>query len=300
MRIDQSIEKINHCILCEDTAGTPDRHFEGLLGLVEPYGVLCCPRCKLRWLSPRPTTVAYSQLYSNDHYFGEDNVVESYAELASQRVAYFESRIAEIERLLPKPRPLKLLDVGAATGEFVHEARKSGHQAFGIEFSEDARRTAYDLYKIELYDHGLEDEEQIHQYDVIHMNHVFEHLPDPKASLEACRGMLQSDGMLVVEVPREFYNDLDRLKKLLGVSKTPVFNAYSLHHTYFYSPYTICKLFKQHGLSIVRMRTAVPARTPLHPFSLKNLLLRAYLGLSDWLHRGGNIIEVYARPTPAA
>lgn len=295
MQLNDSVESVPKCVLCDGIDGIPDRRFARLLGLVAPYGVKRCPGCGLRWLSPRPTREAYIDLYSDDHYFGEGDVVERYTELARQRTSYFRERIARIECML-SGRKLAILDVGAATGEFVHEALERGHAAHGIEFSEDARHTALDRYGIELGDHSLEDEAVAAHYDVIHMNHVFEHLPDPKASLAACRRLLKPDGLLVIEVPQQIYNDLERLKKMLGVRKPPAFNAYSLHHTYFYTPNTLTRLLSTNGFAIDYLATANAARTPLSPFSLKNLLLRCFLAISDRMHRGGNIIEVYALP----
>lgn len=131
------------------------------------------------------------------------------------------------------------------------------------------------------------------------MNHVFEHLPLPVEILAACRRMLASKGVLVLEVPLQFYNDLDRLKRILLLNKKPRFNAYSLHHTYFYTPDTLAKLLVKQNFDIESLRTANPHRTPLTPFRFKNLFLRYFLWAADFLHQGGNVIEVYARKRQA-
>ena len=169
-----------------------------------------------------------------------------------------------------------------------------GHRAEGLELSQGAREQAKKRYSIDLIAGELGDIQGGESYDVIHMNHVFEHLPDPSAAMEICNKLLKQNGLLVLEVPREFYNDLDRLKKLLGWKRRKEFNAYSLHHTYFYTPKTLAKLIRQCGFGIKRLRTRNPAITPLIPFKLRNFFLRWYLWIADKTHQGGNIIEVFA------
>jgi 2-polyprenyl-3-methyl-5-hydroxy-6-metoxy-1,4-benzoquinol methylase len=294
MKIDTSVEIVDHCILCPDGEIRSDPAFSALLGLVQPYGVKRCDRCGLRWLSPRPTARGYTDLYSYEHYFNGPEVVESYSNLARRRRPYFARRIKHIESYYPIGRHLSILDVGAASGEFVNEALKRGHSAKGFEISSRAREEAYKKYSVELAAGGLEEVRGSAGYDVIHMNHVFEHLPDPNGAMRICQRLLRSGGLLVLEVPNQFYNDLDRLKKVLGMNRKPKFNAYSLHHTYFYIPSTIARLVMKYGFEIKRLRTANPDNTPLRPFNLKNFMLRYYLWLSDRIHQGGNIIEIIA------
>jgi 2-polyprenyl-3-methyl-5-hydroxy-6-metoxy-1,4-benzoquinol methylase len=294
MKIDTNIETVDHCILCRDGKIRSDPTFSRLLGLVQPYDVKRCVKCGLRWVSPRPTARGYADLYSYEQYFDGPDAVECYPDLACRRRGYFVSRIKYIESRYSYQKSLSILDVGAATGEFVNEALKRGHRADGFEMSAGAREEAYRKYSIELAAGGLEEVRNAKAYDVIHMNHVFEHLPDPDGSLRICQRLLRSGGLLVIEVPNQFYNDLDRLKKLFGMKRRREFDAYSLHHTYFFTPSTIARLVTKHGFAVKRLRTANPENTPLLPFNLKNLILRYYLWLSDRIHKGGNIIEIIA------
>ena len=90
----------------------------------------------------------------------------------------------------------------------------------------------------------------------------------------------------------------DRLKRVLGISKQPQFTAYSLHHTYFFVPQTITKLLEKKNFRVQRLATSNPARTPVRPFNIVNVLLTTLLFLSDITHRGGNIIELVAVREP--
>jgi SAM-dependent methyltransferase len=289
-------EIIDTCILCRDSEIVDDPAFAHLLALPSPFAVKSCVQCQLRWLSPRPTRDSYIELYTNEKYFGGGDAPECYEELAKERTTYFKRRIEQIEQVLSN-RELSILDVGAATGEFVREALNRGHSAEGIEISGVARKTAKEHYGIDLLNVGLDEIQYVDKYDVIHMNHVFEHLPYPDKSLIDCWRLLRPNGCLVLEVPQQFYNDLDRLKRVLLIGKQAQFTSYSLHHTYFFSPRSLSNLLRVSGFSVEKLRTANPDRTPFGPPRLKNLLLRGFLSLSDKIHRGGNIIETYARKT---
>ena len=52
---------------------------------------------------------------------------------------------------------------------------------------------------------------------------------------------------------------------------------------------------RKEGFRIDYLVTSNAKRTPLKPFNISNLVLLIFLWLSDKIHSGGNIIEVYAR-----
>jgi SAM-dependent methyltransferase len=292
-----AVERVASCLLCSGQQGREDARFAQLLALPRPFGVLRCPQCGLRWLSPRPTQDAYLQVYSDAFYFGGgDGAVDEYADLALARRPYFRDRLERMERTLSAGRPLRLLEIGAATGEFLVEARGRGHSVHGIEFSADARRTARDRHGLELLAPAQADDVGAGSLDAIHMNHVLEHLPDPLQSVRWCLERLRPGGLMVIEVPQQLDNDLDRVRRLVGMGgRHRAFDAYSLHHTFFFTPATARTLLELSGFSIEAATTANPMRTPLWPLSLRNVVLRALLWTADRVHGGGNIIEIYAR-----
>lgn len=291
-----STERVPRCLLC-DEPGIDDRRFDAFLALVPPFGVLRCALCGLRWLSPRPTVEEYERLYGYERYFEGVEAVEHYPTLAAERLPYFTRRIEFLETLLTQ-RNLRILDVGAATGEFVHAAASRGHQATGVEISEGAIRQAAKNYGIQLLDQDLDAHVPGQRYDVVHMNHVLEHMPNPLQTAATVNRLLRPGGIWVIEVPQQFENDLDRLRRLSGFFK-PRFNLYSLHHTYFFRPQHVLRLVHESGFNVIRSGTANAWRTPLWPFTVKNLVLRVLLGVADVTHSAGNIIEVYARKTDA-
>ncbi len=294
MKIPKDTERIDRCILCGHLSISSDLRFRQLLGLVDPYDVQYCLNCGLRWLSPRPSAAGYTELYQYESYFNGPDAIECYTRLAAERRPYFRTRLEEIERCFTAGARLTILEIGSATGEFIHEAQLRGHTAVGIEVSEGARRVAKTLYEIELCENDLHALPE-NFFDAIHMSHVLEHLPNPLETLLVCHKLLRDDGLIVVEVPQQFDNDLDRFRRLIGFVGRSRFGIYSLHHTYFFTPSTLSGILNHAHFEVINMTTANSNRTPFWPFKLKHWLLRPFLWAADKLHDGGNIIEVYAR-----
>jgi SAM-dependent methyltransferase len=230
-------------------------------------------------------------------YFGGDGASPAdYESSAKARVDYMRARIARLERMANKEGPLSILDYGAATGDFVRAALDAGHDCIGIELSADARAVAGQKNWVHLLSIDAVEEMDGARFDAIHMNHVLEHMPDPLAHARWCARILKPGGLFVLEVPQQFDNDLDRLRRgLRAGGKRVRFDAYSLHHTYFFTPPTMKALLAKAGFGVLGLSTFNIDKAPLWPFSLKNYVLRSLLGVADRLHAGGNIIEVFAR-----
>jgi 2-polyprenyl-3-methyl-5-hydroxy-6-metoxy-1,4-benzoquinol methylase len=289
-------EIVEACVNCRRPDSTRDTTFEAWLCLISPYQVRNCAGCGLRWLSPRPTSVGYETVYSSENYFSEQAGVDvAYENVLDARTAHFKKRLASLRNYFPDKNTLNILDYGAATGEFVVSAKQLGHDCVGIEFSADARRLAAENHGIKLYAPD-EHTEMNARFDVIHMNHVFEHMPDPAAHLLFCRNQLTENGLLIIEVPQQFDNHIDRLKRLLGRGgKMPNFGAFSLHHTYFFSTRNLKQLIERSGFVVVHTTTNVAGPRLGGSGTLRTVVMAALLRCSDWIGRGGDNIEIVAR-----
>ena len=83
----------------------------------------------------------------------------------------------------------KLLDVGCASGLFVHEARLSGFDATGCDYSANAVAWGSREFGVEIIQSPAEAvKAPDNQYDIVTLLHVFEHLPDPLDVLREMRG----------------------------------------------------------------------------------------------------------------
>lgn len=289
-------ETVEICVNCRLGNSVRDTAFEDWLCLKPPYQIRHCSSCSLRWLSPRPTSAGYEVVYSAENYFSAQAGADvAYESMLDARTRHFSNRLSALSGYFPERKSLKILDYGAATGEFVVNAIKCGHDCTGIEFSADARRLAAEKHRIKLY---APDEyaDLNSRFDVVHMNHVFEHMPNPAAHLIWCRNQLSENGLLIIEVPQQFDNHIDRLKRLFGRGgKMPDFGAFSLHHTYFFRTSSLKQLIERNGFDVVHMTTDVVGPRLGGKRRIRSGLIRCASWLAERMFRGGDNIELYAR-----
>jgi 2-polyprenyl-3-methyl-5-hydroxy-6-metoxy-1,4-benzoquinol methylase len=277
-------EQVPSCILCGAGTAQDDVEWARLLALVKPYGVKQCAACNLRWLSPRPDANGLKVIYSDAHYFASGGSTD-YSAMIGHRLAHFQDRIAR-----HVTRGMRVLDYGAATGEFVKLARDAGAYADGVEYSADARAKAA-ANGIDLYAPG---DRLPAPYDLIHMNHVFEHMPDPRSHLAYCRTLLRPGGLVIIEVPNQFLNLTDRLRRLSGKGgRQAGLDAFSLHHTYFFSPRNLQQICEAERFVTESCRTIVSPQE--HRMSMLRKAIEAVSTVSSRLFKTGDAIEWVGR-----
>jgi SAM-dependent methyltransferase len=111
----------------------------------------------------------------------------------------FVKRRRAIEHLQPRGR---LLDVGCATGLFLHEMQQAGWEVVGVEPNLGAARYAQERFALPveigtLRNVRLTDE----SFDVVTLWDVLEHLHTPWQDLVQVRRLLKNNGLLVLSLP---------------------------------------------------------------------------------------------------
>ncbi len=92
------------------------------------------------------------------------------------------------------------LDIGAGGGEVVYAARQFGFDAQGIEPNEGYSDFARQHYDVVVRTSHL-DQIQGEIYDIVSLFHVLEHMPNPIAVFDKLAGLINRDGLLIIEVP---------------------------------------------------------------------------------------------------
>ena len=280
--------KIEECVICDNALTEYDETAKRFLDLPEDINVKRCRQCGLRWLYPMMSVEEYSELYKLSYF---DEIPQDYEKVVVQRLRHYRERIKKILKYFNN-RKIRLLDVGAATGEFVNEARKTGIDATGIEPSLKACQRAKERYGIDLIQGDFLVLDINERFDVIHMHHVFEHFLEPGKCLERVRDLLNDNGLFVLEVPNQF----DNIYMDLRILKRKPFSVYSVHHPYFYSPNAITTLLIRYGFEVENLKTwksylkGKSRRIPGSEYFFHYIVLF----LADLLLKRGLFIEVYA------
>ena len=198
-----------------------------------------CRRCGLHYVSPRlrPALILEGYQGATD---------EGFASQAAQRERTFGRCIERIEKDAPPPGR-RVLDVGAACGSFLAEAKRRGYEPFGCEPGEWMCRFAREHYGLEiepatLFDITRED----HSLDLLTMWDVLEHTTDPTAVLKRAHELLAPDGVLALTVP-DYGSWAARAMGKRWVFLLTV-------HLYYFTRATIAALLRRCGFEPVRFR----------------------------------------------
>lgn len=203
------------------------------------------------------------------HACGTRMLAENYEAPASDaldemhRVAALgELRTAAARRLLSQARALgvsppgRLLDVGCSYGWFLAEAAREGWVATGIDPDASsvarARARGCDVtvgrFPDDLNNRG--------PYDIVTFNDVFEHLREPLEVLDACRSLLATHGVVVLNLPsaRGLLFRLAETACRAGV-RGPLARLFQLGfpspHYHYYAPPGIRRLAARAGFDVV-------------------------------------------------
>lgn len=251
-----------------------------------------------------PTDDEYRQLYDMSYFAAAgassaprwlgDYAAVPYGEaLTEARINSYRARLRRLAGVFPDRGTL--LDVGMATGEFAAMALADGWRVSGLDISAEACRLASQRGVEAHCGNLLTASLKSRLFDVVHLNHVFEHFTDPRAALAKLAEFLTPKSLLVLEVPSQFDSWTRRLVNSIRVlsKRQTQRSVLSIHHPYFYSRGSITSLLSDcHGMEIVWCRTYFPERWSGPAY---RQVLRLIDFLADRAGHYGENIEIAAR-----
>lgn len=174
--------------------------------------------------------------------------------LINLRKENFQHIIASIKK--NKEIKSKGLEVGPGYGWFLEVCRDHGISCLGIEpetrFNEHYQKEGLQV-KNGFFPQDLQEESH---FDFIAYNDVLEHLPDLKGIMEANYGLLNPEGLLIVNLPQQsgLIYFISKMAYLFGVKSLMdrmwQFNFHSPHLSYFTKP-TLIKLAQDNNFEAV-------------------------------------------------
>lgn len=202
-----------------------------------------CDNCGLVYVNPR-ILFPLEQITGNS----QENSKIDLDRTTNDRLSCYELQ-EDLERIKSYKSTGKLLDIGCATGAFLHLASKAGYNTKGVEpVIEQAAyaRKRYDLDVIQGYigdprqSINLPDEE----FDVVVMLAVIEHVLDVHDVIRAASRCLRHGGILYLTTPD--------VSSFLAHLKGSNWSMYHIcwHHQFF-NYNTLQSLLKDHGLRIL-------------------------------------------------
>jgi len=214
--------------------------------LAGEFRVVRCRHCGLMRTNPRPTPVSIALCYPSDYApFQSTRVISSPSgpSNAAKRPwlkNMLESAFDTDTRKIPPRPPGRMLEIGCASGAFLHRMAVSGWEVEGLDFSEEAAEAAQALgYPI--HTSRLENSPDPEKpYDLVVGWHVFEHLHEPVLALQKLRRWTNPGAWLVLSMPDAGSWEFKIFKNRWYALQVPT-------HLFHYTPGTLRRILDRGG-----------------------------------------------------
>lgn len=213
------------------------------------FSVVRCRSCGLMRTNPRPTSKTIGFYYPDNYgpYLGTrlrkrgDSLVYRVLKVVKNKIFEFNSNV------LPPMKVGRMLEVGCASGNFMHEMHKQGWDVEGIEFSAVAASHAIQHgYKVHVGSvESAPDPSQ--KYDLIVMWMVLEHLHDPVGALRKLKSWSVNGALLAISVPDAGSYDFSIFQNKWYALQLPT-------HLFHFTPKTLEGVLLAGGWKIVEIR----------------------------------------------
>lgn len=140
-------------------------------------------------------------------------------------------------------RPPAALDVGSGLCVFLHGLARHGWRCTALDPDPRAARHAREVVGVDAIAADALRIDALGPYDLVALNKVAEHVPDPVALLERCAACLHPEGLLYIEVP-----DGDA-----AAAEGPGREEFFIEHHHAFSPASLALAAARAGLSPVRI-----------------------------------------------
>jgi 2-polyprenyl-3-methyl-5-hydroxy-6-metoxy-1,4-benzoquinol methylase len=213
------------------------------------FTVVKCRTCGLMRTTPRPTPETIGFYYPDDYgpYLGTQVNQAKPTSRIKELLRPLVKRVFNFNtQRLPSLAPGRMLEVGCASGAFLHQMASQGWQVQGIEFSEKAAQAAAQLgYRVHAgpLETAPPPEEP---FDLIVGWMVLEHLHDPVGGLQKLREWARPGAWLALSVPNARSLEFRLFKEKWYALQVPT----HLHH---FTPETMGRVLQASGWTLKKV-----------------------------------------------
>ena len=205
-----------------------------------------CTGCGLIHSDPIPTKKELKNFYEKDYRLNYKSVSEPQLR---HTIRYAKDSLNFLIELLNFCKfndfnQRNFLDIGAGSGEILYYAKRLGFMTKGVEPNKGYALFCKDKLNLNVINSVFEEAELENDfYDVLNLNQVLEHMPDPLDVLNKIKTFLKEDGILALTVPN--------IQANLHSPQTRFHYA----HIYNYNHLNLKKLFDRAGYQILNPHT---------------------------------------------
>ncbi len=215
-----------------------------------------CRRCRLMYLNPRPTRDMIANFYPDDYAPFRPAIEDERLPLMRWMRRHKLVKRRQLLEHFSGRRRGRVLDVGCATGLFLHEMQHAGWDAVGVEPTTTAANYARTRFGLNVVEGTLAGAELTPaSFDVVTFWDVLEHTFSPRAELMRSASLLRPGGLIAINVPN--WNSFDR--RWWG----PHWIGYDPpRHLYVFTRETLARLLNEAGFQIVDWLCFMPSYFP--------------------------------------
>ena len=139
----------------------------------------------------------------------------------------------------------EILDVGCGNGGWLTKLKSAGWKTNGVEIDAPAAKMANEAGLSVFCGTLIEAKFPDNSFDVVRLHYVFEHLINPKETLDEINRILKPDGICLIRIP-----NID--SAMFKLFKNNWFALDIPRHVFHYTPKTFSALAEQHNLKVIK------------------------------------------------
>jgi 2-polyprenyl-3-methyl-5-hydroxy-6-metoxy-1,4-benzoquinol methylase len=214
--------------------------------------VVRCPQCGLLFRRDLPGSEEVAEIYAEDYFKRPtgDAGAQGYLDYLRDEEAHRlsgQKRLAWLDRHGARP-PGRLLDVGAAAGFFMDEARRSGWEVEGIDVAPSMSQWAREHLRLQVltgeFQHATFSDDP---YDCLTMWDYIEHSVDPMGDFRRAFELLRGKGHLVLSTG-------DAASPVARVSGSRWHLLTPRHHNFFFTAATLRSGLERAGFEVLESK----------------------------------------------
>lgn len=191
---------LTHCPTCQSTALKTHSIVKDHSITKKDFTIQQCMNCQLLLTNPRPSEEKLPMYYQSENYVSHNDTKKGIVNTLYQWVKRITLR-QKINLIQSYSSEKTLLDIGCGTGDFLTFASKKDWEVTGLEPDDGARKLALNKLPNRIFDLSHRSKLKDHQFAIITLWHVLEHVSDLNNYFKEFSRLLSKDGHLIIAVP---------------------------------------------------------------------------------------------------
>ncbi|MHC1777407.1 MAG: class I SAM-dependent methyltransferase [Lentimicrobium sp.] len=232
-----------NCLICDNKAFTTVLNVKDYFLTGEEFAIYKCSECGLLITRPMPELAKLGAYYASEKYLSHSNEQKDLLSKVYHFVRNYTHK-RKYKLLKKHSSGNSVLDIGCATGEFLHYCSSHGMQTTGVEPNDKARFIAQSRLRLEVATEPEIDGLESDSFDFITMWHVLEHVPDLNRRMKDIYRLLKDDGFAFIALPNHASYDASHYYRFWAAWDVP-------RHLFHFDRKSLTALASKHGFKVV-------------------------------------------------